>query len=65
MIPRELPRPEDVEGILELPFIVMYWPMLIGAALFFLALARGHTWIAVPVAVIAAAVQVMRLGLVS
>lgn len=60
-----IPRPEHVEGILETPFVVMYWPMLLGTALFFLALARGHTWIAVPVAAIAIAVQAMRLGLIS
>jgi len=60
-----IPRPEHVEGILETPFVVMYWPMIVGAAIFFLALARGHTWIAIPVGAIAIAVQAMRLGLLS
>lgn len=60
---KAIPRPEHVEAVLELPFVVMYWPMIVGTALFFLALARGHTWVAVPVAAIAIGVQATRLGL--
>ena len=57
-----IPKPEHVEGILDMPFVVMYWPAIIGTALFFVALARGHTWLAIPVAAVAAGVLVMRLG---
>lgn len=58
-----IPRPEHVESLLGMPFVVMYWPAIIGAALFFLALARGHTWLAVPIGAVAVGVQVMRLGI--
>ena len=58
-----IPKPEHVEGIFDMPFVVMYWPAIIGTALFFLALARGQFWLAVPVAAVAAGVQVMHLGI--
>lgn len=58
-----IPRPEHVESILDMPIIVMYWPAIIGTALFFLALARGHTWLAIPIVAVAAGVQAMRLGI--
>ena len=59
----DLPKPEDVEGVLEMPFIVMYWPLLAGGVLALVALSRGHTWIAVPVAAAAVAFQALRFGL--
>ncbi len=62
---KAIPRPEHVEGVLNSPFVVMYWPMILGTVLFVLALGRGHTWIAVPVAAIAMAVQAGSLGLFS
>lgn len=58
-----IPKPEHVESVLDMPFVVMYWPAIIGTALFFLALARGHTWLAVPIGAVAAGVQMMRLGI--
>lgn len=65
MIAKAIPKPEDVEGILNSPFIVMYWPMMIGTVLFVLLLGRGHAWIAIPVGAIAIAVQANRLGVFS
>lgn len=60
-----IPRPDHVEEVLSLPFVVMYWPLMAGTLIFFIALARGHTWIAIPVAAFAMAAQAMRLGVFS
>lgn len=62
---KAIPRPEHVEGILTLPFVVMYWPLILGTVVFFIALARGHTWLAIPAAAIAGAFQAVRLGVFS
>lgn len=62
---KAIPRPEHVEGFLNLPLVVMYWPMLVGTVIFFLLLGRGHFWAAVPVGAVAIAVQAARLGVFS
>jgi hypothetical protein len=60
----DIPRPEDVESILSSAFVVMYWPMILATPVFLLAVAKGHNWIAVPVAAIGLALQAGRLGLI-
>ncbi len=57
-----LPSPDDVRDVLTSPFVVMYWPAILGAIVFFIALARGGYRSATLVAVLALAAQAWHAG---
>ena len=58
----DLPSPDDIEALLSQPFVIAYWPAIIGAAVFFVTLARGAYRYAVPVALVTAAAQAWHAG---
>ena len=58
----DLLTPEGIKALLAQPFVVMYWPGMIGAAVFFATLARGAYRYAVPVALVTAAAQAWHAG---
>jgi len=45
-----LPSPDDINAFLTLPFVVTYWPLILGALLVLGLLVKGQNWAAVPVA---------------
>ncbi len=57
-----VPSPDDVREVLSLPFVVMYWPAIIGAIVFFITLARGAYRYAIPVILVALAAQAWHAG---
>jgi hypothetical protein len=47
-----LPSPDDVNALLTLPFVVTYWPLILGAVTVLGLLIKGQNWAAVPVALL-------------
>ena len=45
-----LPSPDDVSAFLTLPFVVTYWPLIVGALVALGLLVKGQNWAVVPVA---------------
>ena len=45
-----LPSPDDVNAFLTLPFVVTYWPLILGALVIIGLLIKGQNWATIPVA---------------
>jgi len=58
----DLPSPDDIAYILTLPFVVSYWPLIVGALLLFVIMAKGRTWMMLPVSAIFVALQLWHMG---
>ena len=58
-----VPSPDDIEGILNLPFVIQFWPSILGAIVFFAVLARGAYRYAIPVIFVILAAQAWHSGL--
>jgi len=59
----DLLSPDDIASVLSLPFVVVYWPLILGAPVVFLLLARGYSWIAIPLAGLTLLGQAWHLGM--
>ena len=59
----DLISPEDVGSILSSPFVVTYWPLLVGAAVILVFLLRGYTRTTLPLAAISMVVQAWNMGI--
>ena len=59
----ELPSPDDVRAILTSPFVVMYWPLIVGLAVLLAARKAGQGWTTIPIAVLTLAGQAWKLGM--
>ena len=58
----DLLSPDDIKALLAQPFVVTYWPGIVGTVLFFITLARGAYFYSVPVALVTAAFQAVHAG---
>ena len=58
----DLPSPEDVDYVLSLPFVVTYWPLILGALVLLLIMFKGRAWMMLPVGALFIILQLWRLG---
>ena len=57
-----LPSPDDIEYLLTRPFIVSYWPLIVGGLLIFALAVRGKTWMMLPVGALFILLQLWHMG---
>jgi hypothetical protein len=57
-----LPSPDDVNAFLTLPFVITYWPLILGAVIVLGLLIKGQNWAAVPVALLFVLLFAWRAG---
>ena len=62
---KDLLSPDDIASVLSLPFVVAYWPLLLGGPVAFLLLAKGYSWLAIPVAGLTLLGQAWHLGMLA
>lgn len=58
-----LPSPDDISYLLARPFVVSYWPLILGVLVLFVLAVRGRTWMMFPVGVLFTALQLWHMGM--
>ena len=58
----ELLTPDDVASVFSLPFVVAYWPLIVGGGVLFLIAVRGSNWMMFPVGALFIALQLWHMG---
>lgn len=58
----DLPSPDDIAYILTLPFVVSYWPLIVGGLMLFILAVRGKTWMMFPVGTLFVLLQLWHMG---
>jgi len=59
----DLPSPDDIAYLLSLPFVVSYWPLLLGGLALFVIATRGKNWLMLPVGALFVALQLWHMGM--
>ncbi len=55
--------PEDVGSIMSSPFVVTFWPLLVGAVVILVFMLGGYTRTTIPLAIFAVVIQAWHMGL--
>lgn len=58
----DLPSPDDITYLLSLPFVVAYWPLLLGGLVLFVIAAKGRNWMMLPVGTLFVVLQLWHMG---
>lgn len=58
----ELLTPDDVVSVFSLPFVVAYWPLILGGGALFVIAVRGSHWIMFPVGTLFILLQLWHMG---
>ena len=59
----DLLSPEDIGSLLSSPFVVKFWPLLVGGLVILVFLLRGYTRTTLPFAAMFAVLQAWHMGL--
>jgi hypothetical protein len=55
-------RPDDVAAVFSLPFVVAYWPLILGGLTLFVIAVRGSHWMMFPVGALFILLQLWHMG---
>lgn len=58
----DLLSPDDISAVLSTPFVVSYWPLLLGTLVLLIIMIRGSSWLMVPTGIAFGLLQAWHMG---
>ena len=62
---KDVISPDDIASVMSHPFIVAYWPLLLGGPFVFLSMVKGYYWVAIPLAGLTVLLQAWHSGVLA